>query len=121
MPEPFFEKLIPNQFRITKKNRVLLVHLEHPTAVVQTNCRYSNTTLHLEYLGRHLTCTPNANTSIWNKVFKSGVSTFCGRQPLKQLLSPLFNTLSHLFLEYFFNPFYLSASFLYPLKTSENR
>ena len=37
------------------------------------------------------------------------------------LLEPFLNTLSHLFLEYFFNPFYLSALFLYPLKTSENR
>ena len=34
---------------------------------------------------------------IWDKVFKSGPSKFCGRQPLKNLLSPLFNTLSHLF------------------------
>ena len=34
---------------------------------------------------------------IWDKVFKSGLSKFCGRQPLKSLLSPLLNTLSHLF------------------------
>ena len=33
---------------------------------------------------------------IWNKVFKSGLSKFCGRQPLKHLLSPLLNTLSHM-------------------------
>ena len=33
----------------------------------------------------------------WDKVFKSGLSKFCGRQPLKNLLSPLVNTLSHLF------------------------
>ena len=32
---------------------------------------------------------------IWDKIFKSGLSTFCGRQPLKNLLSPLWNTLSH--------------------------
>ena len=35
---------------------------------------------------------------IWNKVFKSGLSKFCRRQPLKNLLSPLLNTLSHLLL-----------------------
>ena len=46
---------------------------------------------------------------IWDKVFKSGLSTFCGRQPLnveadkffkcclpQNLLSPLLNALSHL-------------------------
>ena len=32
---------------------------------------------------------------IWDKAFKSGLSKFCGRQPLKNLLSPLLNTLSH--------------------------
>ena len=36
--------------------------------------------------------------NIWNKVFKSGLRKFCGRQPLKNLLSPLLNTLSHLIL-----------------------
>ena len=30
---------------------------------------------------------------IWDKVFKNGLSKFCGRQPLKKLLSPL---LSHM-------------------------
>ena len=34
--------------------------------------------------------------NIWDKVFKSGLSNFCGRQPLKNLLSPLLNTLSHI-------------------------
>ena len=29
-----------------------------------------------------------------DKVSKSGLSKFCGRQPLKNLLSPLLNTLS---------------------------
>ena len=41
---------------------------------------------------------------IWDKVFNSGLSNFCGRQPLKNLkgygllstLSPVLNTLSHL-------------------------
>ena len=48
---------------------------------------------------------------IWDKVFKSGLSRFCGRQPLKNfkqtislvkdclpqnLLSPLMNTLSYI-------------------------
>ena len=43
---------------------------------------------------------------IWDKVFKIGLSKFCGRQPLKNLkgcgllkqnlLSPLLNTLSHM-------------------------
>ena len=33
---------------------------------------------------------------IWDKVFKSGLSKFCGRQPLKNSLSPLLNTLSHM-------------------------
>ena len=60
-----------------------------------------------------------SNNSIWDKVFKSGLSKFCGRQPLKNfrgygllkqtisskffkgclpqnLLSPLLNTLSHI-------------------------
>ena len=36
---------------------------------------------------------------IWRKVFKSGLSKFCGRQPLKNLLSPLLNTLSHMCLK----------------------
>ena len=30
------------------------------------------------------------------KVFKSGLSRFCGRESLKDLLSPLWNTLSNL-------------------------
>ena len=34
--------------------------------------------------------------NIWGKVFKSGLSQFCGRQPLKNLLSPLLNTFSHM-------------------------
>ena len=33
---------------------------------------------------------------IWDKVFKSGLSKFCGRQPLKNSLSPLLNTLFHI-------------------------
>ena len=33
---------------------------------------------------------------IWDKLFKSGLSKFFGRQPLKNLLSPLLNTLSHI-------------------------
>ena len=45
------------------------------------------------------------SSSIWNKIFKSGLSKFCGRhplrnlkgQPLRNLLSPPLNTLSHLF------------------------
>ena len=32
----------------------------------------------------------------WAKVLKSGLSKFCRRQPLKNLLSPLLNTLSQL-------------------------
>ena len=32
----------------------------------------------------------------WDKVFKSGLNNFCGRQPLKNLLSPLLNTLSQM-------------------------
>ena len=40
---------------------------------------------------------------IWDKVFKSGLSKFCGRQPLKNLLSPLLNTLSHLKIDFFTN------------------
>ena len=49
------------------------------------------------------------NPIIWDKKFKSGLSKFCGRQPLKanfksffkgclpqNLLSPLLNTLSHI-------------------------
>ena len=38
---------------------------------------------------------------IWVKVFKSGLSKFCGRQPLKNLLSPLVNTLSQIFILFF--------------------
>ena len=38
------------------------------------------------------------STDIWGKIFKSGLSKFCGRQPLKNLLSPLLNTLSHIYL-----------------------
>ena len=33
---------------------------------------------------------------IWYKVFKSGLSKFCERQPLKNLLSPLLNKMSHM-------------------------
>ena len=32
---------------------------------------------------------------IWDKVFNSGQSKFCGRQPLKNILSGLLNTLSY--------------------------
>ena len=38
---------------------------------------------------------------IWDKVFKNGLSKFCGRQPLKSLFSPLLNTLSHYFRQNF--------------------
>ena len=34
---------------------------------------------------------PNYLKNIWDKVFKSGLSKFCGRQSLKNLLSPLLN------------------------------
>ena len=33
---------------------------------------------------------------ILGKVFKSGLSIFCGRQPLKNLVSPILNTLSRI-------------------------
>ena len=33
---------------------------------------------------------------VWDKVFKGGLSKFCGRYPLRKLLSLLLNTLSHL-------------------------
>ena len=36
------------------------------------------------------------NTFNWDKVFKSGQSKFTGRQPLKNLLSPLLNTLFYM-------------------------
>ena len=36
-------------------------------------------------------------TFILGKVFKNEPSKICGRQPLKNLLSPLLNTLSYLF------------------------
>ena len=32
---------------------------------------------------------------IGDKVFKSGLSKFCGREPSKNLLNPLLNTLPH--------------------------
>ena len=38
--------------------------------------------------------------NIWGKVFKNGLNKFCGRQPLKNLLSPLVNTLSHVSLKH---------------------
>ena len=61
------------------------------------------------------------NTIIWDKIFKSGPSKICGRQPLKNLnfhfrflkgclpqilLGPSFNTLSHftVFLDICFTP-----------------
>ena len=34
--------------------------------------------------------------NIWDKVFESGLKEFFGRQPLKNLLSPLLNALFHL-------------------------
>ena len=33
---------------------------------------------------------------IWDEVFNSGLSEFCGRQSLRNLLSPLLNALSHM-------------------------
>ena len=33
---------------------------------------------------------------IWDKVFKRRLSKFCGRQTLKNLISPLLNTLLHI-------------------------
>ena len=44
--------------------------------------------LKLQILFRHL----------GQSIQKSRLSKFCGRQPLKNLLSPLLNTLSHLML-----------------------
>ena len=38
-------------------------------------------------------------TNIWDKVFKSGLSKFCGRQSLKNLLRSLLNTLCRLYLK----------------------
>ena len=35
--------------------------------------------------------------AVWDKGFKSGLNKFSGRQPLKNLPSPLLNTLSHIF------------------------
>ena len=34
-------------------------------------------------------------SAICDKVFKSGLSKFCGRQPIKNLLSPLLNTMPY--------------------------
>ena len=34
-------------------------------------------------------------TCVWEKVFKIGLSKFCGREPLRNLLSPSLNTLSN--------------------------
>ena len=36
------------------------------------------------------------DTYIWEKVFKNGLSKFCERHPLKNLLSPLLKTLSRI-------------------------
>ena len=45
----------------------------------------------------------NCLNTIWEKVFKSGLSKFCGRQPLKIFngygLLPLLNILSHVWLQ----------------------
>ena len=35
----------------------------------------------------------------WGKVFKSGLSKFCGRQPLENLLSPFLNTLCQIWVK----------------------
>ena len=35
----------------------------------------------------------------WDKIFKSGLSKFCGRQTLKNLLNSFLNTLSQIFLK----------------------
>ena len=45
---------------------------------------------------------------LWSKVFRSGLSKFCGRQPLKNLLSTLLSTLSHI------------CILLYPIKEVES-
>ena len=39
----------------------------------------------------------------WDKVLKSGLSKFCGRQPLKNLLSTFLNTLPQICLRVFVN------------------
>ena len=39
----------------------------------------------------------------WDKVLKSGLSKFCGRQPLKNLLSRFLNTLPQICLRVFVN------------------
>ena len=38
----------------------------------------------------------NFQNIIWDKVFKSGLNKFCGRQPLKILKSPVLNTLPYM-------------------------
>ena len=37
----------------------------------------------------------------WDKIFKNELSKFCGRQPSKNLLSPLLNTLSQLLMKFY--------------------
>ena len=66
---------------------------------------------------------------IWDKVFKSGLSRFCGRQPLKNLkgflkgclpqnlLSPLLNALSHIWF-LVLNCLFRRSRFLKRIKTS---
>ena len=44
---------------------------------------------------------PEVCNCFWEKVLKSGLSKFCGGQSLKNLLSPLLNTLPYFTLEYF--------------------
>ena len=66
-----------------------------------------------------------------DKVFRSGLRKFCGRQPLKNVLSPLLNTLSYMKLKKFIfdhlNPttsltsFFLKKFVLFKVKTSEMR
>ena len=50
----------------------------------------------------YLGCCQKSMMEIWDKVCKSGLNKFCGRQPLKNLPSPLLNILSHLFSLTFF-------------------
>ena len=52
----------------------------------------------------------------WHKVFKSRLSKFCGRQPLKELLGPLLNTMSQM-IQQVIN----KLQEIYPLKLIINR
>ena len=72
------------------QTKYLSPHIERAFLVTEAAARMSSKNGRFDVFGK-LT-----GKHIWDKVFKSGLSKFCGRQPLKNLVIPLLNTLSRI-------------------------